>query len=170
MKKYTAQEMELLVSDYFGYRENLIVPNISFGLLNHEADLLILRPSGWAEEVEIKVTKADIKRDLLKCNGRGHRSSKLVHKLWFAVPMELTTAPEIPEHAGILGAIYDEHLHYSRLIAVRAPQLNKAAVKPSPAQVLQMLRLGTMRIWTLKLKLFGLRGLIAAAKEKSKTR
>ena len=47
--------------NFFNYRANLIVPNISWGLGLHECDLLVLTSSGYATEIEIKVSKADLK-------------------------------------------------------------------------------------------------------------
>lgn len=143
--------LELLVANHFGTRANIIVPNVSWGLLNHEADILVLRPSGWAEEVELKVSRADLKRDSQKHGGRGHRDSDLVHKLWFAVPQALADDPAIPARAGILSAAYGPwgwHLE-----TVRAPQCNKRAHKLTVKEIHQLMRLGMLRIWTLKQKL-----------------
>jgi hypothetical protein len=62
-----AIHVELAVASYFGIRRHLIVPNVSWGLgLRHECDLLIVRESGFAAEVEIKVSKSDLKKDVEK--------------------------------------------------------------------------------------------------------
>ena len=90
--KLTTQRMEVILAQHFGIRETIVVPNVSWGLINHEADLLVLKPSGWAEEVEIKISRSDLRRDLKKNRGRGHMSSDLIWKLWFAVPAEMATA------------------------------------------------------------------------------
>ena len=83
----TAREVEIGVADKFNYRQNVIVPNVSWGIgLRYEADLVVLRPSGYAVEVEIKVNASDIKADLKK---RHQHDSKLFRELWFAVPEEL---------------------------------------------------------------------------------
>lgn len=155
--RLTTQQMELLLAQYFGTRINVIVPNVSWGLLNHEADLVVLRKSGWAEEVEIKVSKSDLKRDLTKNRGRGHRSSDLISKLWFAVPEALATMPEIPAHAGIISVAFNELRKCWIVQTVRGPKLNKRARKLSDKEVRQLLRLGMFRIWTLKDKLHKLR-------------
>jgi hypothetical protein len=63
----TAQDIEIAVAEHFNSRQNLIVPNVHWGwMLQYEADMVILRQSGYAVEVEIKVSAADIKRDLRK--------------------------------------------------------------------------------------------------------
>lgn len=156
--KMTAQLMELLVASHFGTRENIIVPNVSWGLINHEADVLVLRPSGWIEEVEIKVSKSDIKRDLQKNDGGGHRHSQLIHKLWFAVPVHLADTPEIPADAGILTATYTFGWGSPWSLGVlRAPKCYKRARKATPDEVYKLMRLGMFRIWTLKDKLYKIR-------------
>lgn len=154
--KLTTQRMEVVLAQYFGTRENIVVPNVSWGLINHEADLLVLKPSGWAEEVEIKVSKSDLRRDLKKDHGRGHRASDLVRKLWFAVPADMAQMPEIPEHAGIITVSYSK---WGQWVAatVRAPKLNKRAHKLTDVNTHQLMRLGMFRIWTLKAKLLALR-------------
>ena len=42
------------------------MPNISWGLGVHEIDLFVVRPSGYAIEVEIKVSLSDFKADFNK--------------------------------------------------------------------------------------------------------
>lgn len=49
---------------YFGYRKNVVVPRCNFA--GWEADVLVLRPSGWMEEVEIKISVADFRREFTK--------------------------------------------------------------------------------------------------------
>jgi len=98
----TAQDVEIAVAKHFNYRTNVIVPNVYWGLgLRYEADLVVLRPSNWAIEVEIKVSASDIKADLRKAH---QHDSRLFKELYFAVPEELKNNPFIPDHAGILSA------------------------------------------------------------------
>jgi hypothetical protein len=52
-------EMEVELGRYFNYRQNIIVSNVSWGLGIHECDLLIITKSGYATEVEIKVSLSD---------------------------------------------------------------------------------------------------------------
>jgi len=98
--KITSLDIEIAVAKHFGWRQNVIVPNVHWGLgLHYEADLVVLRPSGWAIEIEIKISAADIRADLKKL--RQH-NSPLFRELYFAVPECLTENPNIPAHAGIL--------------------------------------------------------------------
>ena len=99
--KFTSDDIELACWRYFMPRRNIIVPNVSWGLMLHECDLLVVTPAGLAYEVEIKVSKADILADRKK--GHGHKD-KRVARLYFAVPrhLEQFAAANIPERAGLL--------------------------------------------------------------------
>jgi hypothetical protein len=98
----TARDIETRVANYFDYRRNLIVPNASWGVGLHECDLLILSQRNYATEVEIKISRSDLRADLKKSHG--HNSVK-IKNLWFAVPFELVpdAAELAPLRAGILG-------------------------------------------------------------------
>ncbi len=148
--KITALDVEVAAVWHFGWRQNLIVPNVSWGLFhdNHEADLVVLRNSGYADEVEIKVSRSDILADLKKRHGRGHVRSVLMRRLWFAVPEELADDPNIPAFAGILAV--RKGSRYARV--VRHAEENRNAQRLSERQRLTLLRLGCMRVWSLKEK------------------
>ena len=146
--KITALEVESAVSLFFGIRETVMVPNVSWGLLNHEADMVVLKPSGWAEEVEIKVSASDIKADLKKNRGRGHMRSPLIRKIWFAVPERLADDTNIPFFAGIL-----KINERGRRVEIHRPaKLNLGARKLTDKEIYKLMRLGCMRIWSLKNK------------------
>lgn len=147
--KMTAVEVEAAVARSFGIRHNLIVPNVSWGLFhdNHEADLVVLHDSGYADEIEIKVTAADIKKDLAKRHC-AHRAGGCRHirRLFFAVPSWLADDPNIPVNAGILSVEPGRR----RVVTVRAAAVNRNAVKFDDAMRYALARLGSLRIWTLK--------------------
>ncbi len=48
-------DIEIAVMAYLGIRKNLIVPNVSWGLVTYEMDLLSLTQSRYATEIEIKI-------------------------------------------------------------------------------------------------------------------
>lgn len=62
-------QCEVAIMKHFGIRANLIVPNVSWEIYSlpfrtlHECDILILSNSGYATEVEIKISKADLLKD-----------------------------------------------------------------------------------------------------------
>lgn len=148
----TAQQIEIAVAKHFDYRQNLIVPNVHWGLgLPYEADLVVLRPSGWAVEVEIKVTSSDIKADLKK---RRQHDSNLFRELYFAVPECLIDNPNIPEHGGILSVYwYTDKWHkdgWLKVRKVRDATRRKTATKWKPETRQKLCELAAMRIWALK--------------------
>lgn len=145
----TCKEIEIAVANYFGIGTNIIVPNVSWGFLNHEADLLVVSKSGYAWEIEIKVSKSDMVRDQSKRHA--HQSNKIRH-LWFAIPEKLL--PEvslIPERAGILYIKQSGHV-----LQHREPQVNITALKLTDEEQFKIVRLGALRIWRLKAKILKL--------------
>ena len=160
MNYHTAAEIEFAIAtQYFNTRQNLIVPNVSWGLGLHECDLLVLTTAGYAYEVEIKVSKADLVKDKLKKHGH---SSNSIKKLYFAIPAKLAKHIEhIPRHAGV---IVVTTTGLCRLIA--EAEMNKHAPKFSDAERLQLARLGALRIWGMKEKLLNQKAHIAGLKKK----
>ena len=149
----TAPEIELAIARHFNYRQHIIVPNVTWGWgLNYEADIVVLTQAGYAWEIEIKTTAADIRADLKKHH---HHDSKRFKLLWFAVPEELAQNPNIPAHAGILAVKREKNDPWGtpRIETIRGPVVNRHADKLSDSQRLDLLRLAAMRTWNLKAKL-----------------
>ena len=145
--KITTLEMEIILAERFNSRANLIVPNVSWGMDSHECDLFILTPAGYATEVEIKVTKADLRKDKLKKHGHFNPHIKY---LYFAIPEYLRNdIEEIPEEAGIYIA---ERYNGRWWCYMHRQALKKSKYKYSDAERLKLARLGAMRIWGLKRK------------------
>lgn len=158
----TSRDIEIQVASYFDYRTNLIVPNVSWGIpnLGHEADMVILRPSGYATEVEIKVDAYDIQADLRK---RHSHWCSLIRLVYFAVPKHLRNDSNIPNYAGILSIEHEKLYRYVSgkeivennpnsfsVVKIREAKVNKEALKWLPEQRLKLALLGCMRIWSLK--------------------
>jgi len=154
--KLTTLDIELAVADHFNYRENLIVPNVSWGLgFSHELDVMILKPSGYAWEVEIKIDKSDLKNDLNKIHG--HHSNK-IRRVYFALPDNLVEcALEIlPERFGILNfrtQYFQKHGAKQKLQTIRVPKENRQARRLTEQEIKHLYELASMRTWTLKRKL-----------------
>lgn len=70
----------------FDIRKNLVVCNVSWGLLNHEADMLVMSKAGYLTEIEIKRSLSDLKADFKKKHDHSH---KLIKKFYYAVPESL---------------------------------------------------------------------------------
>lgn len=143
-------DIELAVSAWIGTRNHLIVPNVSWGLYLHECDLLVVSKSGYATEIEIKVTPSDLRADSKKIHE--HRS-KRIKFLYFAMPKEMRGhVNDVPERAGVI--LVDDK-EYCEL--VRRPVSNPLAVKITPDDQFQIARLGTLRMWNLKRELRDIR-------------
>lgn len=168
MKKLKTVDIELAVASYLGLYMNLIVPNVR-GIGLHECDLLVVSNAGYAWEVEIKISKADLIKD--KEKKHGHSSSKIKY-LYFAIPDYLLDCLEhIPERAGIISVnsksllelLYNERNLSSRDLmylmgercckTIRKPIGCKKPYKFSEAERFKVAMLGSMRIWGLKRKL-----------------
>ena len=150
-------DIEIAVMKHIGIRQNLIVPNVSWGIssntLNlHECDILSLSKSGYATEVEIKVSKHDLLKDGEKWHGHHHN---YIANLFFAVPelLEGIALTNIPERAGLFVAKKYTPGNEIFIEQVRACQRNKDAVKWNEIDRYKLARLGTMRILGLKQKI-----------------
>lgn len=149
-------DIEVRLANHFGYVKNIIVPNVSFGLFTHELDLAILWPSGWCDEVEIKISKSD----LLKDQSKGHKHSDFQNKiryLYFAVPDNLKdiAIQSIPEHAGLISLKEESNGRGAFWITVehvRNPEKQFNSRKLTDKERYKLARLGSIRVWPLKEK------------------
>jgi len=166
-------EMEFALANYLDYRQNLIVFNPSWGLyvgrkIMHECDILILSQTGYATEIEIKISKADLMKDQKKKHGHDH---PYIKQLWFAVPEELEeiALAEIPDRAGLY-VVTKKHVesfvgvgykfpsrNEFKVKIIRRPKANTSAPKWSDLERYQLARLGAIRAVFLKQKLMELK-------------
>ena len=146
-----ALDIEIAVMRYFGVRRNLIVPNVSWGIAGlHECDLLVLSPNGYATEIEIKISKADLLADKKKKHGHRHDYIKY---LFFAVPEFLKdfALENIPERSGLLVILDNEDVWKNRVNFIeRKAKRNKGCHQWTLQERADLGRLGTMRIIGLK--------------------
>jgi hypothetical protein len=147
--------MEVALASWFDYRTNLIVPGVHWGLNMHECDLLMVSKAGYCTEIEIKISKSDLKADIKKKHG--HRSNKIKY-LYFAVPVELAEAAIefAPKRAGILTVLPKKHADMTpRVRRIREPVCNPHTLPMNDREQYKVARLGALRIWNLKRKLNG---------------
>jgi len=174
-KVVTIQEIELAVAKYYGTRQHIIVPNISWGFSwndkwgwhsMHECDMFIIKKTGYAVEVEIKRSKADLLNDFKK--EHGHESNK-IREFFYAIPKDKVDewSKLIPKHAGIIAYWkYEENIWdrkkkkwtdktkwVVKASRVKNAEVNKNAIKLTADEQLKIARLGCLRIWNLKEKL-----------------
>ena len=131
----------------FDYRKFLVVPNAAWGVQLHECDLLALTVSGYAHEIEIKVSVHDLKRDREKYH---HHESRRIKCLWFAASAEMREAmlEHVPEHAGII-LVHDQSHGWSRVLEiVRKAQRRPDAKAFTLEERYDLARLGTIRYWS----------------------
>lgn len=154
--KWRSYEVELAVTSLFNIRQNLIIPNVSWGFAIHECDLLIVRSSGYVLEVEIKVSLADLKNDFKKGHGHIDRQNRL-KEFYYALPNILIEKgkPIIESHnkgAGIISCRYDSEYSWQpyRALMIKPALTNKDARKLDIKERYQLARLGTLRLWNAK--------------------
>jgi len=153
----TTPEMEVALACWLDYRQNLIVPNVFWAMNFHECDLLVVSKAGYLTEIEIKITRADLRADAKKWHG--HNSNR-IKRLFFALPdyLDLPACINmIPDRAGIIlvrpNAPDVDPIWTPRCREIRPAQRNKAAGKIGDAERYKIARLGALRIWNLKRKL-----------------
>jgi len=146
-----AKEMEQHVVRHLGLRRKYIVPNVSWGWnLKHEADLIVVSKNLWAVEIEIKVSAADLKADAKKEKWLREYDDK-ISKLIYAVPADLfdLCKQSVPEFCGILAFNENGSLAASR--KAKEIPAKKPRRKITEKELISLLRLGCMRLWSVKL-------------------
>jgi len=162
----TTIEIEIALMRFLNVRTNLIVPNVSWGIYEprarggilHECDLIVLSKANYATEIEIKISKSDIKADRKKHHAHIH---PLIARLYFAVPEKLqeTALEQIPERAGLYVITSKQYSDIGKVITSNCPKLirqckrNTNALQWSDQQRLKLAHLGCMRILNLKKKI-----------------
>jgi hypothetical protein len=133
----------------FYFRRYIVVPNVSWGMgINHECDILALTPAGFAHEIEVKISRADTKRDLQKPH---EHDDKKIRCLWFAGPASIVESlvEFAPERSGII--IIDEpngYFQYGRPQVIRKATPIRGAEKFTDSERMDLCRLGMMRYWS----------------------
>ena len=99
--KIKTPELELLVAEHFGIRQNLIIPNLSWGIgLNYEADLTVVTRARCCYEIELKVSKADLVAESKK-KATVHQG-RIFKRFYYAMPEYIYNPELIPNNnAGI---------------------------------------------------------------------
>lgn len=157
MTTISTPEMEVALSTFLNYRVNLIVPNVSWGLSGlHECDLLVVSKAGYLTEIEIKISRGDLRADAKKWHG--HESDR-IKRLFFALPDYLDHCLDmVPKRAGIILVRAEDNVpgvypYHPKCKEVRPAKRNPAATKISESDRYKVARLGALRIWGLKRKL-----------------
>jgi hypothetical protein len=148
--QFKCSEIEIKIVNIYDVRKYYIVPNVSWGADLHECDMLIIDKNGNATEIEIKISKSDLKADLLKTH---HHKSDKIKNLYYAIPnwMYEDALKILPENVGIYTVTKTKY--GSNIYKERKCIPNKYAKPLSHDEIFNILRLGVMRVWRLKAKL-----------------
>lgn len=164
--------------DNFNLRRNIVVPNVSWGLLEYEADFVSLSKSGYLTEVEIKRSWEDFRKDFKKkhlhddpriayfyyCVPKSI-ANKVMDALYVVEPFDcgwrkykITGIKEgVPTNAGLI--TYDNHdwegneCEWIGIDFIAYAGRRKAARKLTDQEQLKLAHLGCMRVWDLKKKI-----------------
>jgi hypothetical protein len=170
-KLLTTVDMELALTTmpnrrtraYIDIRRELVVPNVHWGAGLHECDLFVLSKAGYATEIEIKISRADLVQDAKKKHG--HVNYK-IKQLYFAIPEHLVPYIKyIPERAGILIVYYASSMAGPYVKCIRTAKIT-GNFKYNLENRMQITRLGALRIWNLKSKVRKLQGQLNAITKK----
>jgi len=150
-QKLKTIEMEIALMRHLNIRQNLIVPNVYWGIngLNYECDLVKLTQNNYATEIEIKVSKNDLLKDKEKFHGH---VSNLFKYLYFAVPLKLKdiALKVIPGRAGLF--VIKKTDKRFVIDEVKKPIMNKNSIQWNKERY-KLAELGAMRILKLKEKI-----------------
>ena len=145
-------------------RSVLIVPNCNW--TGHECDLLVIDKSMRIIDVEVKISRADLKADVLKNKWWVKRTwarrnvpgidpirqwPDKVWKHYYALPKEIWEAKllaTLPEASGVILLAFDSR--YSGGLSVdviRNAKPCKDAKAISPADAIDLARLTSLRLW-----------------------
>ena len=159
----------------FNVRQNIVVPNVSWGLLSYEADFVSVSKSGYMTEVEIKRSWSDFRKDFTKKHLHNDIRSSY---FFYCVPKSIREKVEdalyiyeekngkrqivglndgVPSNVGLI--TYDNHDHQGNVIDWVAIDFitmggqRRWARKLTDREMLKLAHLGCMRVWDLKQKI-----------------
>ena len=164
--------------DNFNLRRNIVVPNVSWGLLSYEADFVSLSKSGYLTEVEIKRSWEDFQKDFKKDHKHDDPrvayfyycvpksiACRVLHTLYVVEPSENNfrkykitgIKDDVPANVGLIS--YDNHdwqgneCDWIDINFVTMAGRRKWARKLTDQEQLKLAHLGCMRLWDLKKKI-----------------
>ena len=153
----TVKDIQALLANHWGIRNHIIVPNVSWGLLDYEADLLIMNKTGYMTEIEIKRSWSDFLADFKK-DDCAHKS-EIVYQFWYCVPDAI-----YKDCIEKLKEVYPDKLDRPNVISYSdSGVLNFHGKKASYCcrgkhrklfleEQLKLARLGTLRYWNSEFK------------------
>lgn len=83
--------MRAVVRELFPPRRYAVCPNVSWALLPWECDVLAVSPAGVVNEIEIKISVGDLRRDMKKQKWKTPGPWSHVDRFWVAGPSAMST-------------------------------------------------------------------------------
>lgn len=144
-----AMDIERAMAHHIGIRTHVIVPNVSWAMFDYELDLCSLDiHSMYATEVEIKISKSDLKADLKKPH---HHHNPWMHYLYFAMPESMQDCIDlVPEHAGIYLVKESNKWGEPEVLKAKQAVVNKEAKKWDDHKAFELARLASLRYWNTR--------------------
>jgi hypothetical protein len=140
-------------SPFYARKFLAVVPNVSWGMLAWEADLLVCTKFGYLSEIEIKISFSDWKSDPEKAkfaNVGSFGDWSMIKSFWYAAPLRLALRHQEIEGLrfgyGVLGVEIDDNGDY-RVSVVRKAMESSSARKLTDKEQLQLCRLGALKAW-----------------------
>lgn len=137
-------------------RRWLAVPNVYWGWgLSYEADLIAISKNGYCTEVEIKVSKQDLRADFEKAKWRPGMHDPRISRMYYAVtePLQDLALELVPKEFGIIVAKAGRNeTSPPNAFVVRVAKKRDGAQKVSDADIQTLQRLGVIRYWDIFLK------------------
>ena len=149
------QEVIYALSIHFKTHE--LMAHNTFALQNRlEADFLSVTRSGFAHEVEMKISKTDFKADFRKVSGgvlkhKLIQDGKLANYFWFCTPLNLLDITDIPDYCGLIEFFVDGKKNVQLLVKRNAPKIHANKVKDDVR--LAMFRSMYYRAWATQREL-----------------
>ena len=135
----------------FAYRKHFLAcPNLSWGLLDWEADLAVFTKAGSLWEIEIKVSAADWRQDAAKTKWAAmakQNNNLKPRRFYYAAPIELAkryAEMGIPDWAGVVGV--DPKPGGARITIIK-PCVEQKVRGATDVEMLKAARLASMRFW-----------------------
>lgn len=150
--KLSVQQIQLALYNFsplFNKRSDTMATNISWGLLNHEADFVSMNRSGYLTEIEIKRSWADFKADFKK--DHGHNDER-VYRFFFCVPEEIIDKvkdfiiDKFPENSDRPAVLYYDEQGCIGICDIGTP-FRKNGRKLFIEEQLQFAKLSAKRFW-----------------------
>jgi hypothetical protein len=127
----------------FSQRKNfLVIPNVSWGFLRYEADMLVVTKSKYCTEIEVKVSMSDWKADFDK---RKHDwiDARIKYQ-YYAAPMTLAERYielDLPQGWGVIG------VKENGGIQILKEAISRSCRKINDKELMILCRLACFRVW-----------------------